>query len=135
MSAKEVVVDGRWIIVDPAPRLDGAQEGRNATVETVGDALALAALEEQIFVARIVHEGNLRKHRRHVGVGQDDEGCLLHAPVRFARAHELETLRERVLDIDGKLSRLPNHLVACDFFNQFRKIVEGRLRERVFARR
>jgi hypothetical protein len=52
------------------------QTCRNAAVQALGDELVLAALEQQIFVARIVYEGNRRKHCRRVGVGQNDEGRL-----------------------------------------------------------
>lgn len=109
--------------------------GRNPAVQALDDALALAALEQQGFIACIADEGNRRKHCRHVGAGQNDEGCLLHAAVRLAPAHKLEPLRERVLDIQGKQLRFRDLLVARDLLDEVRKIVEGRFRERVFARR
>jgi len=109
--------------------------GCNAAVQALGDALALASLEQEALVARIADEGNLRKHCRHVGAGQNYEGCLLHAAVRLSSAHKLELLRERVLDIQGKQLRFRDLLVASDLLDEARKIVEGRFRERVFARR
>ena len=74
----------------------------NAAVQTLGDALALSALKQQAFVAGIADEGNLRKHGRHVGAGQNDKGRLLHAAILLAPADKLEPLGERVLNIGGK---------------------------------
>ena len=107
---------------------------RNSAVQPLGNPLALAALEQQALIACIAHEGNLRQHRRHVGTGQNDEGRLLHAAIRFPPAHKLQPLRERVLDVRGKQFRFRDLLVACDFLDEFRKLVQGRFRERALTR-
>ena|SRR5271155_314922 len=117
------------------PTVQAIELARNTAVQSLGDAQTLAALEQRVFILRIAREGNLRKHRRHIGADQNNEGRVLYAAVRLAPAHELALLRARVLDIRRKLFRFRDLLAACDLLDRSCKNVEGRLRERVFSRR
>ena len=109
--------------------------GRNPAVQPLCNPLRLPALLQQLFVAYVAHKQNLRKHCGPIGAAQNDEGCLLHAPIRLPPAPRLQPLRERVSDICGKRFRFRDLLVACDFLDKVLKIVPGKFRERVFARR
>src|SRR4029077_3065728 len=130
----------RGVVVGNEPRrlvvgeaVEAVEVGGNAVVEPVGDALALVALAEEVFVTRIADEGNLRKHGGHVGADQHDERSFLHATILLALAHSLQTLRERILDVVGQFLRFFDFFVSRDFLDDVLQIVERSLRERIFA--
>src|SRR5579862_6641705 len=94
------------------------QIGGDSAIEPVGDPLALDWLAQQALVVRIAHEGDFRKHGRHVRADQHHEGSFLHASVSFLVAHELQPLAQRILDISRKFLGFLHLLVPRNFLDQ-----------------
>ncbi len=75
----------------------------NATIEALGDTLALTAFKQHAFVAGIAYKGNFRQYCGMLAPIKSDKGRLLHFAVRFLTTRKLEALRECALEIHGKL--------------------------------